>query len=54
MNLSEYLHRLESTLRKETQEVKVDLLTWSFGSWIGAIAVLSGIMFTMLRSLPAR
>ena len=43
-----------AALRKENQEVRVDLLKWSFAFWVGNIAVLSGIMFTMLRSLPAR
>ena len=45
---------LEAALRKDIQDVRVDLLKWSFAFWVGAIAVLSGIMFTMLRSLPAR
>jgi len=43
------VHRVESSLREEIQSVKVDLLKWSFGFWAGAIALLSGIMFTMLR-----
>jgi len=52
--LKEDLLHTEAVLRKEIQEVKVDLLKWSFAFWVGAIAVLSGIIFTMLRSLPAR
>ncbi|MGQ9635632.1 MAG: hypothetical protein ACUVXB_15480 [Bryobacteraceae bacterium] len=44
------VHRVESSLREQIQSVKVDLLKWSFGFWAGAIALLSGIMFTMLRS----
>jgi len=52
--LKEDLLHTEAVLRKEIQEVKVDLLKWSFAFWVGAIAVLSGIMFAMLRSLPVR
>ena len=53
-SLKEDLLHTEAALRKEIQEVRVDLLKWSFAFWVGAVAVLSGIMFTMLRSLPAR
>jgi len=52
--LRKEIQGVEAVLRKEIQEVRVDLLKWSFAFWVGAIAVLSGIMFTMLRSLPAR
>ena len=52
--LRKEIQGVETVLRKEIQEVRVDLLKWSFAFWVGAIAVLSGIMFTMLRSLPAR
>lgn len=52
--LRKEIQGVEVVLRKEIQEVRVDLLKWSFAFWVGAIAVLSGIMFTMLRSLPAR
>jgi len=46
----EDLQRTESALRKEIHQVKVDLLKWSFTFWIGNIAVLSGIMFALLRA----
>ena len=52
--LRKEIQGVEAVLRKEIQEVRVDLLKWSFAFWVGAVAVLSGIMFTMLRSLPAR
>ncbi len=52
--LRDEIHRVESTLRDEIHNVKVDLLKWSFAFWVGAIAVLSGIMLAMLRSLPAK
>ncbi len=48
------IHRVDSSLRKEIQEVKVDLLKWTFAFWVGAIAILSGIMFTLLRSFPPK
>jgi hypothetical protein len=48
--LREEIHRVESSLREEIHNVKVDLLKWSFAFWIGNIAVLSGIMFALLRA----
>jgi hypothetical protein len=48
--LREEIHRVESSLRDEIHSTKVDLLKWSFAFWIGNIAVLSGIMFALLRS----
>jgi hypothetical protein len=52
--LREDLRRTEVALREEIHNVKVDLLKWSFAFWIGAIGVLSGIMFTLLRSFAPR
>jgi len=52
--LREEIHRVEPALREEIHNVKVDLLKWSFGFWVGAIAILSGIMLALLRSVPAR
>lgn len=59
--LKEDLRRTESALseeihnvRAEIHTVKVDLLKWSFAFSVGAIAVLSGIMFTLLRSYTPR
>ena len=40
-------------LREEIHNVKVDLIKWSFGFWIGSIAVLSGIIFALLRAFMA-
>lgn len=47
------LQQETSTLRQEIQNVKVELIKWSFGFWIGSIAVLSGIMLAMLRAFVA-
>ena len=47
--LREEIHRVESSLREEIHNVKVDLLKWSFAFWIGNVAVLSGIMFALVR-----
>jgi hypothetical protein len=48
------LHEAAASLRQEIERVKVDLIKWSFTFWLGTIAVLSGIMFTLLRTLPPR
>ena len=48
------LHRTEAVLRKEIQEVKVDLLKWSFAFWLGAVAILSGIMLALLRAFAGK
>jgi len=47
--LREEMHLAVASLREEIHKVKVDLLKWSFAFWIGNIAVLSGIMFALLR-----
>jgi hypothetical protein len=49
--LREEIHRVESSLREEIHNVKVDLLKWSFAFWIGNVAVLSGIMFALVRGV---
>jgi hypothetical protein len=46
----EDLEQVKAELRQEIHNVKVDLLKWSFAFWIGNIAVLSGIMFALLRA----
>ncbi len=48
--LREDLHRTEAALREEIHAAKVALLKWSLAFWIGNIAVLSGIMFALLRA----
>lgn len=48
------LHQTEAALRKEIQDVKVDLLKWSFAFWVGAVAVLSGIMLALLRAFAGK
>ena len=50
-NLREEIHRVESSLREEIHNVNVDLLKWSFAFWIGNVAVLSGIMFALVRGV---
>ncbi len=52
-DLQREIQRVESALRQEIQSVKVDLIKWSFGSWLGSVAVLSGIMLAMLRAFRA-
>jgi hypothetical protein len=47
--MREEIHRVESSLREEIHNVKVDLLKWPFAFWIGNVAVLSGIMFALVR-----
>jgi len=53
-SLRDEIHRTEAVVRKEIQEVKVDLLKWSFAFWVGAVAVLSGIMLALLRAFAGK
>jgi len=46
----EDLQRVEVALRGEIQKTKADLIKWTFAFWIGNIAVLSGILFALLRT----
>ena len=36
-------------VREEMHKIRAELIKWSFAFWIGNIAVLSGIMFALLR-----
>ena len=53
-SLRDEIHRTEAVLRKEIQDVKVDLIKWSFAFWLGAVAVLSGIMLGLLRAFAGK
>jgi len=44
-SLREEIH----TLRGEMYKMRADLIKWSFAFWVGNVAVLSGIMFALLR-----
>jgi hypothetical protein len=46
----EDLQGVEAALRGEIQKTKADLIKWTFAFWIGNIAVLSGILFALLRT----
>lgn len=48
--LRQDIQRTESSLREGIHNVKVDLIKWTFGFWIGSIAVLSGIMIALFRA----
>lgn len=52
--LREQIHRVESTLRAEIQNVRAELIKWSFVFWAATIAALSGIIFTLLRTVGPR
>jgi len=54
--LREELRRVDQALREEIHKLdqkieatKSDLIKWSFGFWIGNVAVMSGIMFAIIR-----
>ena len=48
--LREEIHRLDQKI----EAPKADLIKWAFGFWIGNVAVLSGIMFALLRVFAGR
>ncbi|MBI1987848.1 MAG: DUF1640 domain-containing protein [Nitrospinae bacterium] len=50
MALREEIHRLDQKI----EATKTDLIKWNFGFWIGNVAVLSGIMFTILRAFAEK
>jgi hypothetical protein len=44
------LAQLEGKLETKIADTKAELIKWMFIFWIGTIGVLSGILFTMLRT----
>ena len=48
--LREEIHRLDQKI----EATKADLIKWAFGFWIGNVAVLSGIMFALLRAFAGK
>jgi predicted nucleic acid-binding Zn-ribbon protein len=50
--LREEIHKLDQkieAIKLEMATVKADVIKWTFGFWISNVAVLSGIMFALLR-----
>jgi len=59
--LKEDLRRTEAALREEIHRLdqkidatKADLIKWTFGFWIGNVALLSGIMFALIRAFGGK
>ncbi len=59
--LKEEMARLDQKLREEIARLdqkidttKADLIKWTFGFWIGNVAVLSGIMFAIVRAFAGK
>ena len=59
--LRDELRQVDQALRKEIHQldqkieaIKADLIKWTFSFWIGNIAVLSGIMFALLRAFVGK
>lgn len=48
--LREEIHRLDQKI----EATKVDLIKWAFGFWISNVAILSGIMFALLRTFSGK
>jgi hypothetical protein len=48
-SLREEMRQGDASLREEMQKVRAELIKWSFAFWVGNVAVLSGIMFALLR-----
>ncbi len=45
----ENLVREIADVRRDVADVKVDLIKWMFIFWVGQVAVISGIIFAMLK-----
>ena len=61
LTLREELRRIDQALREEIHQLdqkieatKADLIKWTFGFWVGNVAVLSGIMFALLRAFVGK
>ena len=61
LTLREELRRVDQALREEIHRLdqkieatKADLIKWAFGFWISNVAILSGIMFTLLRAFSGK
>jgi len=59
--LREEIHRLDQDFREEIARLdqkidatKADLIKWTFGFWIGNVALLSGIMFALIRAFSGK
>ncbi len=55
--LREEIHRLDQKIeavKLDISAVKADLIKWTFGFWVGNVAVLSGIMFALLRAFVGK
>ncbi len=48
--LRDEMQRGDASLREEMHKIRAELIKWPFAFWIGNIAVLSGIMFALLRA----
>lgn len=40
---------LKADLSRQIESVKADLIKWTFAFWIGNVAVISGIVFAIVR-----
>jgi len=45
---------LKADLGRQIESVKADLIKWTFAFWIGNIAVISGIVFAIVRLSTGR
>ena len=55
--LREEIRRLDQKIeavKVDISAVKADLIKWTFGFWVGNVAVLSGIMFALLRAFAGK
>jgi hypothetical protein len=61
LTLRDELRRVDQALHGELhgldqkiEVAKADLIKWTFGFWVGNVAVLSGIMFALLRTFGGK
>lgn len=48
-DLERHIEVLKADLGRHIESAKADLIKWTFAFWIGNVAVISGIVFAIVR-----
>jgi hypothetical protein len=53
-DLGQKLEGAKAEFGQKLEAAKADLIKWSFAFWIGNVAVMSGIMFVLIRTFAGK